>query len=764
MRDGRVVALAEAQDHHRLGQHARRRAQGRHVERLEFDFGAQREGLAVDVHAARHALAQRDARGRGRAGTGQVAAQRALRRRRLRRTGQRQAPVLGQHGHRALGQRGDGERGVDAERHRHDRAVEHRQARQQRRHSRSTRSAVVDAAPAVDHAALAPVGHAATAQRVHGQHRAHALQLADQVGEAAERRYRFPQRVGQHAPAESAHAIVGRMQGAHLRLEHGQRGHLRPRHAHLRVGQHGALAAMTDEADLAGRPVVAHHSVDRRAAQHVVVHGQRIAPFVRRVQVEVHVRERLQRVGRGHHLGQQAAQRRGNGELLDHQRALALRRAGAQQPGDGRPDAALRRRLAFGRAGQRFVVLRRRHRDHVAVGREAAAHGLRYGQARAPGAQQQLGGAQRAGSHHHPPRAHHVGPGVVGACLAPVREEELDGIAAPSRQGRDAVRGAAGEQARAPCVGQRQVVGVQRFLGAVVAAAHAVAAAQAAVHRHLGRRARAVGEGDGDMGLAARRMQPRAGLQQGVELRHALGNLLQAQHGLGLAVALRQRGKIEAPGPGTALEGIGRGALHHRRIDERPAAQPVAEQRVHLAAQAQVEQPRGVAARGPAVLHAEAHVPRQFGEGGRKLARQVFAAALQHVDLDRHGARCDAGRRVQRQRARQACRRHRAAVAAADDQHIAVQRVGRRRGDLAHQHLGALREQAVAGVILVVAATVVHVRLLAEWIADSGMLDGCGQRAAERLVVDRFAQQRQRLPPRRLDHRGVGVGRDHDDG
>ena len=98
------------------------------------------------------------------------------------------------------------------------------------------------------------------------------------------------------------------------------------------------------------------------------------------------------------------------------------------------------------------------------------------------------------------------------------------------------------------------------------------------------------------------------------------------------------------------------GPQRHAGIDERSAAQPAADQHVHVLAEAHVVEPGRRAQ--PHALAGQLHLAAQVGEAGGKLAGDELAPALQHGDA--------------LARPRQPRRRHPAAIARADHHHVVV--------------------------------------------------------------------------------------------
>ena len=202
----------------------------------------------------------------------------------------------------------------------------------------------VDPAERIDDALGLAVRHGASTERM--DRRDPDLDLV----QVEDGRQRLPQRVRQHAAAKAHRAPMGRPECLHLNLEHREVGDPAPYHLHLSVGHRKRRAVA--QFDASGGAVVAHHSihrcvVERRVADRQRV-GHRLVGMVGRV---VTVREPMQRVAGRHDFGEQAAQRRRDGELLDDHRPVFRRKA--DEAGDGRPDVPMRRRIAFlGAAGR----------------------------------------------------------------------------------------------------------------------------------------------------------------------------------------------------------------------------------------------------------------------------------------------------------------------------------------------------------------------------------------------------------------------------
>jgi hypothetical protein len=111
--------------------------------------------------------------------------------------------------------------------------------------------------------------------------------------------------------------------------------------------------------------------------------------------------------------------------------------------------------------------------------------------------------------------------------------------------------------------------------------------------------------------------------------------------------------------PRREILGIGR--QQHAGVDQRAAAQPVGQQQVAVGADAQVVQALGLAAHAAVALRAQAQFAGQLGQALGKGAVAPLAAALQQQDVERPALVTQL---------RQLGRRHRPAVAAADDHQV----------------------------------------------------------------------------------------------
>ena len=337
--------------------------------------------------------------------------------------------------HRALGQSGDRQQRVDAERGRHDRAVEHKEPRPPRPRR------APDAATMVDHAGVEVVGHRATAQRVHGEHGAWRLGAGHQL--VGRRRHQLP------AQGVQVHAAAGLRAGEDARL--------------FAVGVE--LGRVTRPQRHRGVPVGQAHEVARRA---VVAHRQQR----KRMRAEgpaggagqwVHARsgarcavavalELVQRVGGGQCFARDARDGAGgravfNDEPARHREALAVSghrggRGGSGGGGvtpqinharDGRPHrhTARARAIAFSVHGLGHVG---HETQGVAVARKTRTQCRREGERLARqglAALQQLGAAEGAGGDEQAPCAHAQ---RVGACCR-MRRRGIDADAFGGQHG-----------------------------------------------------------------------------------------------------------------------------------------------------------------------------------------------------------------------------------------------------------------------------------------------------------------------------------------
>ena len=581
----------------------------------------------------------------------------------LRRCLRRQWQLGQQVRHGALGQGRDGEQGVDAERAWDDRAVEHEEPRP------DAAIGTPDAAAMVDHGAVEIVAHGAAAQWVHAE------QGARQLGPA----HHAARGVGQQLPARrvQVHAtgVLRAIEHFRLRLIAGQLGRIaRP------IGHAGV--AIGKPHDAPGRAVVAHHQQHLRVRCHGAG-GERICAsrggLARRAPADI--AKLLERVGAGKHLLRDARHRTWHGAVLHHQ-ALRQRQQGAAS----RRACVGRTSLGRGVATQ-VDELRDRRPDRGLAGQCAAAHGVDHlglvddeaqavAIARQPRAQrtrqgergtrvlatalQELGAAKGAGGHDDAPRkqdARVAADGRVGRCGMRAQAIAAIGLDAPQVAGgrRYAIDGGAAHDASAALHGLREVGVAQGQLGTFdVAAAGAVAAGRATLRVDGGKqRARA-------RTVAQEGCEPRMGFRLGQHLawrptRHAQG--LQraprgcAQRELGRAVLVPQSG-----GPAGLLAHIGVGRQRDAGIDQAATAHAIGRERDHARTDVPVEQARGRAGHARTFPGRCAQVLGQLTDVVGKVARQVFAAALEHDDLvpGLRQAKCG----------------HRATVARADDQRV----------------------------------------------------------------------------------------------
>jgi hypothetical protein len=222
-----------------------------------------------------------------------------------------------------------------------------------------------------------------------------------------------------------------------------------------------------------------------------------------------------------------------------------------------------------------------------------------------------------------------------------------------------------------------EIVHRQRVLGAEVASRHAVAAAHAALLLHALRVAPVGLEPDRDADRAGVKACCRCEFREAAEFRQIRGlGRLRAQHRARLCEHLAQLTDValQRRRPLLVQEHVRLRRLDHAGVDERAAAQAVAHQRADILADAKVVQAIGAALDVGVVRARQAHVPGHFGDARREAARDVFGAALQHADSRRPAIRGAIGNPG----ARKARRRHGAAVAAADHDHVEM-RLGRRR-------------------------------------------------------------------------------------
>ena len=262
--------------------------------------------------------------------------------------------------------------------------------------------------------------------------------------------------------------------------------------------------------------------------------------------------------------------------------------------------------------------------DDVAVGGEAAAQPIRHGQPVLARAQQDLGGAQRAGRQHHHVRRHDAG----AACsVLPI---EVDAPPAVGSLGDVAHLGMREDLGPVPRrigqVGERH-----RVLGADVAAPAAVAAMGAGGLRHAGRIDRRL-EADHHWRVH-RRLAQRDGspLQRLVLAPPGGSRIARRPHPAGRTrVALLEQPVVRNfVRPDGIAEHARIGPQRHAGIDQRSPAQPAADQHVHVLAEAHVVEPGRRA--HPHALAGQLHLAAQVGEAGGKLAGDELAPALEHA-------------------------------------------------------------------------------------------------------------------------------------
>ena len=320
----------------------------------------------------------------------------------------------------AVGERGDGQRGIDAERGGNDGAVEDEQAAKDRVAVRR-RCAVEHLSPPVDDAAhlhlevfpLLPVlvfllrqverrvAHRTSAERMHGQKRP-ALAV-EQEFEIV--RQQLPHRIGLHFAGDAGIATELAQRGDAL-AEDLEVARIGPAHADRAVAI--GLGAAAHELERAARAVVAHDREQRRAPDRPAVDRARIVRrSVRAMLAAIATRELAQRVTGAHHLLEHAAQRRGHRHFLDDDRR-GFRVAQVDDAGDRRSDLApcgghllARDRVHLDARSARTLPLVVGNRDHVAVGGEALAKPRAEDEIVVARAQQDFGRAEGAGGENH---------------------------------------------------------------------------------------------------------------------------------------------------------------------------------------------------------------------------------------------------------------------------------------------------------------------------------------------------------------------------
>ena len=544
----------------------------------------------------------------------------------------------------------------------------------------------------VHHAVVDLLGHAATAQGVHGERGRAGLRV---VGSA-------------HQPGGRAQCRVFQ-QHAGIALDHRER--LRVQFAEplalLRaVLQLQPLTARA-ERHRAGRAVVSHDQQQLRVAERAGIERR---PIVQRLPTRESARQDVgraqlrQQAKRGEQLVRDARQRARDGGVLDQQPVFerAVRRH-ADAAGDGRPDAGTIRGVV-GLANSDpvdFLAGQVGRGQIVAIGRQALAQGARERQLRpaAPriaAAQQNFRAAEGARRQDHLacPQYMGQGGGAGARILGGVRGLEADApmlAVALQPQHRHP-----GVQARAGGFRARQIAVGEGLLGVEVAARHAFAATDAQVRLQLALSGIPIGAGFLRAQLHAEFDRCKARVLSG--LSHAVGQRLEPRHLLrrsplrtgGLAVD-RHRALIGGPERRTGQRGArGRqmrlqrrqidvvrpdavpavGALedcivrrhHHVGVDLAATAKRVADQGADAAAEADVEQRR---IRPQALRRAapiEAHHVDERAQAAGELATQILVAALQHADLHAPLGQAQGG--------------NRAAIARADHHHLACVRFG----------------------------------------------------------------------------------------
>ena len=172
-----------------------------------------------------------------------------------------------------------------------------------------------------------------------------------------------------------------------------------------------------------------------------------------------------------------------------------------------------------------------------------------------------------------------------------------------------------------------------RVLGADVAAPAAVAAVRAGGLRHAGRIDRRLEARPPPARAPAPCRAPRDARSQRLVL-GALGRrrIARRPHPAGRprVAFLEQPVVRDLVRPDGIAEHARVGPQRHAGVDQRAAAQPAADQHVHVLAEAHVVEPGRRAQ--PHALAGQLHLAAQVGEAGGKLAGDELAPALQHAD------------------------------------------------------------------------------------------------------------------------------------
>lgn len=638
-------------------------------------------------------------------------------RRQRHRRGRPQLPdLVAQMLHGPARQRGDGQRGIGAERGGDDGAVEHDE-RAEPAGGGAGRAAVAlveHPAVGVDRAAGGVVAHRATAQRMDAEDGAelfaqHGVELLGQ---------QTPQRIGQDfgPPGAAVGMAVGPVelveQALHaldLLAEQGLRLQARPFDVDQAVAQRVVGAGLGLEDDHPAGRVVAIHAQQHGALQLSCVDGGRV-DRASGVLAGVGLRHAVQQVGGGEELVEHPLQGPGNGELLG-QEARRAGAAGAVQrgvddAGDGRADAARPAGRHAGLVGPGIDLGVHAVDGHhvVAVGGILLAEAGRKARLRRARAQQDFGAAERPCRQDDLVGAQHIRLALVLARqLVGVHDDDPPAPAVAL----EAQHGGAGDQPQgvrraAPGLGQQ--AGVERQFGAVVATGHAVAAVFAAVqvdaaaggvavllehHADVGR-AEFLAAQLGDA-LALRQVADAVVVRRAAPLLpQQLGHRAEARaeravFPVRLAARPGAEGLAHFFRPGRPGEHLGQRLLEHAGVDQRAAAQPVSQQGGDVDAHAHVEQAVAQADRHQVARLGIAHVSRQLGQTRGEHARKILVAALEHADAQRLAVLLGG--------AGQLGGRDRAAKAAADDEHVVVARAGL----VARHHHVQVQRQGLVG-------------------------------------------------------------------
>ena len=439
----------------------------------------------------------------------------------------------------------------------------------------------------------------------------------------------------------------------------------------------------------------------------------------------VSIAERAQDVDGRHDLFEHPPQRPRNSHFLDDDTAGV---AQVDDPRDRRANLAVVGRVPL--VGNSVdpdpiaarVALVVNRGDHIAVGRETLPEARAEDDVVGPlRAQQDLRGPECARGEYHV-AGHQAERPALPRAQARIGVDDVEqpsvgpiGDAPPL----EAQHRRSSVDAGASLLGRAEQIHVERVLRAVVASSRAVATAFAFVERDVGRADTVRRKRDGDRRglemIAVRRhplQHPELGrhlvrIEQDVIANRCAEHLAHLREAF-VPVSLRLGTDLLRPLG--ALEDVIAGLGHHARVDERAATETVRHDGADIGAGAHVEESLALPARGARSLGTEADVAGEIGKSRRKHPRQILAAALEHANADRV-----ATLPLPVRSAGEACRGDRAAVAAADDDHIEVDLLRRRlripRGDELLETAGEPRGRRGALVVRVVAGA--HGRAIA---------------------------------------------------